>query len=432
MDCLLKNAACVTLHPPTVDAVDLRIRGGVISERKANLAAKPDEAVVDLSGRMVMPGFVCAHTHLYSSLSRGMPGPADPPKNFLEILQRVWWKLDRALDDESVYYSALMGAIDAVRCGTTTIVDHHASPSSIGGSLDIIKEAVSKIGLRGALCYEVTDRGGKRKRDKGLEENERFIRANAKNASFRGLVGAHASFTLGDESLRLCGEMAATYNVGVHIHAAEDAYDAGHAMEKHGCSIVERLARFDILKKGTILAHCVHLSEAEIAVVRTAGCSLVHNPRSNMNNRVGYAPVHAFKKAGALGTDGFPADMFEETKFAFYKRQDSRSLRPVDVTALLDGSQRMASDIFGGTFGTLAKGAAADLVVMKYDAPTPVTKENCAGHFLFGMQSSMVESVMAAGEWVVKDREVVGVDTDAVYEHAQRAAKKMWKKMEAL
>ncbi len=361
MDSLLQHASCVTLSPPSVETADLRIRGGVIVERNKHIVPKRGEAVFDLTGRIVMPGLVCAHTHLYSSLSRGMPMPEKAPANFLEILQKIWWKLDRALDEEAIYYSAMAGAIDAVRCGTTTIIDHHASPSVIAGSLDIIKEALESIGVRGVLCYEVTDRGGKKKRDQGLAENERFILSTVKNRLYRGLVGAHASFTLGDESLRLCGELAAHHNTGVHIHAAEDAFDVSHAQEIHGCGIIERFVRCNIAKKGSIFAHGVHLSDADITMARAAGCSLVHNPRSNMNNGVGYAPVHLFKEQGALGTDGFPADMFEEAKFAFFKRRDSGLGQPVDFIAMVDGGQQMTSNIFGGSFGALAKGSAADL-----------------------------------------------------------------------
>jgi putative selenium metabolism protein SsnA len=361
-----------------------------------------------------------------------MPMPTRAPATFLEILHKIWWRLDRALDDETIYYSALIGAIEAVRCGTTTLIDHHASPNMISGSLDIIKEALATIGLRAALCYEVTDRGGKKKRDKALEENERFIRANASHAAFRGVVGAHASFTLNDESLALCGELASRTGTGVHIHAGEDAYDGLHARQNYGRGIIDRLAESGCLKRGAILAHCVHLSEEEIAAARAAGCRLVHNPRSNMNNRVGYAPVHLFKAQGALGTDGFPADMFEETRFAFYKQRESRKAKAADPMQLLDGGQRMAEELFGGSFGALEKGAAADLVVLNYQTPTPMTRNNCQGHFLFGMQSSMVESVMANGDWVMKDRAIVGVDEAAAAGFAAKAAKKMWKKMEKL
>jgi putative selenium metabolism protein SsnA len=432
VNCLLQHAVCLTLYPPSVESADLRIRYGVIVDRKKHLVRQPGEKVFDLTGRLIMPGLVCAHTHLYSSLSRGMPMPRRAPANFLEILQKVWWKLDRALDEESIYYSALAGAMDAVRCGTTTIFDHHASPESVGGSLDIIKAALNEVGVRGVLCYEVTDRGGKRKRDLGLAENERFIRANRENAMFRGMVGAHASFTLGDDSLRGCGEVAAACGTGIHIHAAEDVYDESHSREAYGRGIVDRFTQANLLTQDSILAHGVHFSDGEIKKVRAAGCTLVHNPRSNMNNRVGCAAIHLFGEHGALGTDGFPADMFEETKFAFFKRRDTHREERVDLMQLLDGGQRLASSMFGGRFGGLAKGAAADLVVLKYQAPTPMSKDNCGGHFLFGMQSSMVESVMTAGEWVMKDREITGVDATVLAEKAAKAAKKLWNKMRKL
>ncbi len=376
-----------------------------------------------------MPGFVNAHTHLYSSLSRGMPMPKTPPKNFLEILQKIWWKLDRALDEESIYYSALVGAIDAVRCGTTTIIDHHASPNSITGSIDIIKGALEKIGLRAVLCYEVTDRGGKKKRNDGLEENERFIRANKENSFFRGLVGAHASFTLSDESLQICGELASAYNTGVHIHVAEDLCDVVDAEKKYHCTVVERLAKYNILKKNSILAHCIHLSQKDFSVVNKAHSWFAHNPRSNMNNKVGYAPIHRFKDRGMIGTDGFPSDMFEEVKIAFFKRQDSQQKEKIDFAQLVSGGQQFISEIFGIQFGSLAKNSVADLVVLDYVPPTPMKKENSLGHYLFGMRSSNVESVMIGGKWVVKEREVVGIDVERIMSKASKVAAKLWRRM---
>ena len=217
---LLKNTTCLTLSPPSIERIDVRIEDGKIISRAKKILPQRNEEVVDLKGKFLLPGFVNAHTHLYSSLARGMNAPKKTPQNFFEILKYVWWKLDEALDDESIYYSAIIGAIDAVKCGTTTLIDHHASPNAIAHSLNIIKEALEEIGLRGVLCYEVTDRGGTKKRDDGLKENERFLLANKTNKQFRGLVGAHASFTLSNDSLRLLGEMATRNNTGVHIHVA--------------------------------------------------------------------------------------------------------------------------------------------------------------------------------------------------------------------
>ena len=429
---LIKNIRTFNLEPPQLKKTNLRISGSEITDEGSSLKLLKNEKVIDLEGKLVLPGFVNAHTHLYSSLSLGMPMPVIPPANFTEILEKIWWKLDAALNEETIYYSALVGAIQAIKCGTTTLVDHHASPNSIRGSLDLIKKALKQVGLRGVLCYEVTDRGGKLKRDQGLEENERFIVANKKEEFFRGYVGAHASFTLSDESLRLCAEMAEKHKTGVHIHVSEDVSDVKNAEEKYKNTVLERLNHHKILKKETILAHCVHLGQSEFKTAINNKCWLIHNPRSNMNNRVGYAKVHMFGDKLALGTDGFPADMLEESKFAFHKKRDSQTDENIDYVKLITGGQKLISDIFEKKIGTLEKGTQADLVVMNYNEPTPMNKYNLLGHYLFGIQSSNVESVMVGGKWVMKNRKILGVDENKVYAKSQQLAKKLWKKMEKL
>jgi putative selenium metabolism protein SsnA len=436
---LLKNTTAIILDPPSIQPIDIRLRNCEIAETGKNLTPRKDEEVHDLDGKFVMPGLVNGHTHLYSALSRGMGGPKEAPLNFLEILQKIWWKLDRALDEDAIYYSALIGAIDAVRYGTTTLIDHHASPKAIRGSLDIIKEAMWEVGLRGVLCYEVTDRGGMKERDLGLEENERFIKDNRKNLQFRGMVGAHAAFTLGNESMKLLGAMAKKHNAGVHIHVAEDKSDITDAEENYRCSVIDRLDEHGLLGKSTIIAHGVHLSPTDCKRVRESKSWVIHNPRSNMNNRVGYAPLHQFGTRAGMGTDGFPADMFEESRIGFYKRQDEKRIQPglssvpdVGMAWLLQNNQLLLSEIFGKKFGKIAKGSPADLVVLDYQSPTSMTKENLAGHFLFGMNASAVESVMIDGKWIVKNRVVVGFDLQSVYEKSAKVAKKLWAKMEKL
>ncbi len=441
---VLKNCTLLSLAPGLVEKADLRIENGFITERKKRILPKRGEEVVSFEGKFVLPGFVNAHTHLYSSLARGMGAPKKSAKNFLEILQYVWWKLDRALDDESIYYSALVGAIEAVQCGTTTLVDHHASPKAIPGSLDLIKLAMEEVGLRGVLCYEVTDRGGKKERNAGLEENERFILENKNNGMYRGMVGGHASFTLGNESLRLLGEMAERNSTGVHIHVAEDRCDVVDAVENYRCSVLERLEQARIVRDDTILAHCIHLGMPEIKRVQKVGAWFAHNPRSNMNNFVGHAPVHLLGDRVALGTDGFPADMFEEARTGFFKNQDmrygmwdvnhtkrssSKKIQDVSFTGLLQGGQRLVSEKFNVPFGTLHKGSVADLVVIDYQPPTPMTSDNVAGHFLFGMRSSMVDSVMISGKWILWNRVFPGLDVDAVMRKAAGVTAKLWEKM---
>ena len=430
MNLLLKNTLATTLIPPAIEECDLRIDDGKIIDRARHLRPKRDEEVVDLQGRIVMPGFVCSHTHLYSALSRGMPPPKSAPRNFVEILQKVWWKLDGALDEEAIYYSALVGAIEAVKFGTTTLIDHHASPNFVTGSLDLIKHAMSQVGMRGILCYETTDRGGKLRRDLGLKENERFVMENASNAHFRGTIGAHAQFTLDDDSLLWLGELAAMYDCGVHIHVAEDEADVVNAQKKHKQDIVERLEKFGILRKKSLIVHGVHLSKKQLATIARSGAWMIHNPRSNMNNAVGHAPLQWYGEHAALGTDGFPADMFEESKFGYFRNAESES--PVGfsrIPEMLHNGQRLASEFFGRTFGTLQKGSPADLVILGYYPPTPLTSRNLLGHFLFGMNSSMVEHVMVNGNRIVWDKHLVGIDEHELMQKAACAAKKLWSRM---
>ena len=427
---LLKNTKAITLAPPAIEECDLRIDDGEIVDRARHLRPKRDEEVVDLQGRIIMPGFVCSHTHLYSALSRGMPPPTSAPRNFVEILQKVWWKLDEALDEEAIYYSALTGAIESVKCGTTTLIDHHASPNFISGSLDLIKHALCQIGIRGILCYETTDRGGRKRRDLGLEENERFVTENASNRCFRGTIGAHAQFTLSDESLIWLGELAAMYDCGVHIHVAEDRADVVNAQKKHKHDIVERLEKFGILRKKSLVVHGVHVSKKHLSTIEKSGAWMIHNPRSNMNNAVGHAPLHWFGEHAALGTDGFPADMFEESKFGYFRDAESES--PVGfsrIPEMLQNGQRVASGFFGRSFGTLQKGCTADLVVLGYNPPTPLTSRNLLGHFLFGMNSSMVEHVIVKGNRIVWNKQLIGIDEGDVMQRAAKVAKKLWGRM---
>lgn len=429
-DLILRNVSAVVIDPPSVRRCDIRIRTGTIRDVSRRLTPLREEEVLDLSGAIVMPGLVCSHTHLYSALARGMPGPKTSPENFLEILKKVWWKLDEALDEEAIYYSALVGAIESVKLGTTTLVDHHASPNCIPGSLDLIKKAMSYVGMRGILCYETTDRGGIKRRNLGLRENEQFISANKKSDCFRGAVGAHASFTLVDDSMRRLGELAKHYNTGVHIHAGEDRADVRGAERAYRTGLVTRLAKFGLVREKSILAHGVHLTKPELAGVDKAGAWIIHNPRSNMNNAVGHAPLQWFGKRSALGTDGFPADMFEEARFGFMRNAETNQDSPFSkLPAMMQGGQRLVSEYFGQQVGAFAKRSSADLIVLDYDPPTPLDRGNLQAHVLFGMHASMVRHVMIGGRWVVWNRKPVNVDEEEIREKARRVATKLWKKM---
>jgi putative selenium metabolism protein SsnA len=428
MSILLTNATLLELSGSRVERADLRVKHGIIVERARRLKPKAGEPVFDFSGKYLLPGMVCGHTHLYSALARGMPAPKKTPHNFYEILKYVWWTLDRALDEEAVYYSALVGALDAARAGTTTLIDHHASPNFIRGSLDVMKDAFLEVGLRGVLCYETTDRNGLAGAQAGLEENGDWLMRN-NGPTFAGLVGAHASFTLGDKSLRACAELAKEFNSGVHIHVAEDPVDQAKCRGR----LIDRLAKADILGPKTILGHCTHLDKNSLEIAKRAGCWFAHNTRSNMNNAVGYAPVQWMGDRVALGTDGIGADMFEEVKFAWFKARDGRNgLGIAGVTGFLTGAQRLASHLLGTKLGSFEVGSAADLAVLDYPTPTLVTGGNLYGHLIFGMSSQYVTDTMVNGQWIVRARKVVGVDEQAAREKAAKVAVKLWKKFQRL
>ncbi|MDO8836443.1 MAG: amidohydrolase family protein [Vicinamibacterales bacterium] len=427
---LLKGGYLLRLSPSGLVKADIRIDGDRIVARGARLKPRAGEVVEDCAGKLILPGLVCAHTHMYSTLARGMPAPRTAPRSFPDILGRVWWKLDQALDQESIYYSALVGAIEAVRCGTTTVFDHHASPNAIPGSLDIIRAAFRAVGVRGVLCYEVTDRGGARRRDAGLAENDRFIAATADDTMFRGLVGAHASFTLSDRTLAALGDLARSRRAGVHVHVAEAPDDGARTAAEHGCGILDRFERFGILDERALLVHGVHLSARDLERVRRANAWLVHNPRSNMNNGVGHAPAHEFGPRAALGTDGWPVDMLDEARLAHFRMRER--LGPsgsFDMAAVLDGGQRLAEAVFRRPFGALDKGSVADLVVCGYLPPTPIDSRNAVWHTLFGLRTSMIERVMAGGRWVFADGRIPGLDLQDVFRHARCEAAGIWERM---
>jgi putative selenium metabolism protein SsnA len=426
---LLRGATLASFDPPAVAAADLRVEGERIVERAPSLAAHEGEEVLALEGALVMPGLVNAHTHLYSALARGMPAPATAPRSFREILERVWWRLDRALDEETVGLSAAAGAVEAALSGTTFLVDHHSSPGFIRGSLGTIKRAVESVGLRSVLCYEVTDRNGMEGRDAGLAENVAFQR-HEQTPLTRGMVGAHASFTLSAETLdRLAGAVQETGS-SIHVHVAEDLSDVDDARERYQSAVPARLERHGLLGARALFAHCVHLTPEEIQDVHVKGAWIAHNPRSNMNNAVGSAPVWAMRRA-ALGTDGMDEDLFAESRAAFLKMRESGRDDAYSATLeLLAGGHRLAAALFGLPFGKLDAGGPADLVVLDYQPPTPVTAENLAGHLVFGLDRSHVRSVMVAGRLVVSDGQVVTVDARAVQERARRAAPLLWSRME--
>lgn len=411
-------------------AADVLIEGGRIQQ----LGGSRDGhgARIDCSGCLIVPGNVCAHTHVYSALARGMPFSLDGPTNFLEILQRVWWRLDRALDEASVRASAEVGAMEALLAGTTTLVDHHASPNAIDGSLDVVAGALGRLGLRSVVCYEVSDRDGLDRARAGVAENSRFAH-RSDGALARGMIGAHASFTLSDETLEACVDAARSAGVGIHVHAAEDAADERDSTARFAMRVAHRLAHAGALTDDTLLAHCVHLDARECDLVREAGATVAHNARSNMNNGVGRTPLAALGPV-ALGTDGIGADMFEESRAGFFRLREDTLAAPGDwpLTHLAE-SARFAGRIFGEPLlGTIAAGAPADVVVLDYEPPAPLNDANVAGHWVFGLGSRAVRDVVVAGEVVVRDRKLTRVDQTELARDAAVEARRMWDRLERI
>jgi putative selenium metabolism protein SsnA len=426
---LTGGTVLASLDPPSVVIADVTVEDGAVT----SVGLAPPEATrIDCGGCLVLPGNVNAHMHLYSALARGMPYRLDPPDDFVQILQRVWWRLDRAMDAGSIRASALAGGMDAALTGTTTLVDHHASPEAIDGSLDVIAQALADIGLRSVLCYEVTDRDGPERAAAGVEENRRFLKAGWPLA--RGMVGAHASFTLSDETLGACAEVARDAGVGVHIHVAEDEVDQRDAEARFGSRVVSRLARAGVLNESALLAHCVHVDAEEIHAIRDAGATVAHNPRSNMNNSVGRAPVTALGDGVALGTDGIGADMFAESAAAYWRRREENLDAPMTwpLARLVRGAL-FAGRAFGQpALGRIEPGAPADLAVLEYDIVTPLDDTNVAGHWLFGLGSHHVRDVMVAGEMVVAHRLLTRLDQDEVAATAREQAERLWSRMDEL
>jgi putative selenium metabolism protein SsnA len=407
-----------SLDPPEVRRADVVVAGDRVL---AIGAAPPGTPGRDCSGTLVLPGNVCAHHHLYSALARGMPYRLEPPHDFLEILQRVWWRLDRALDERSIRASALRGGLDALLAGTTTIVDHHASPNAVDGSLDVVAGALDELGARSVLCYEVTDRDGRPRAVAGLGENARYLRSAA--GLSRGMVGAHASFTLGDETLAACVDQARASGAGIHVHVAEDGVDR---------RAVERLHEAGVLDHKALLAHCVHVGVAEIDAVEASGATVVCNPRSNMNNGVGRSPFNHRQGRVALGTDGIDGNLFVEAQAGFFRTREEDLEAPYDwpLRRLAEGA-RFAGRCHGEPLlGTLQPGAPADVTVLDVDPPTPIDSGNLAGHLLFGLAGTRVRDVVVAGRVVVADRRSTMVDEAEIAAESRAETERLWRRLD--
>ena len=424
----------------TVLIRDARIQAIIPAKDESSLDVGPPAERIDGNGKLAVPGLINAHTHLYSSLARGMSVTPFHPTSFTKILEQLWWKLDKALDPESIRASALVGAMEAARCGVTTLIDHHASPNAIPGSLDLVKEAVcDRLGLRGTFCYELSDRDGPERSAQGIEENLRFLGAIGEaDPLCSAQFGLHASFTVEDETLERVASRLPD-GVGIHIHVAEGPEDEVLCQERHGVRIAKRLDRFGLLRPTSILAHCLHIDEAEKELLAERDVVVVHNPRSNMNNAVGLCDMPEFLERGiltGLGPDGLGANMLAElfTAGILQKHGNADPLcGPFDAldALLFRNNPRIAERLLGVSVGPLVPGAPADIALLDYTAPTPLRSENALGHLLFGIavHNLRVTDLFVAGERILSDGAFVDVDEEAVYANAREQAQRLWDRL---
>lgn len=393
------------------------------------------EESIDAKGQLLMPGLICAHTHFYGLFSRGMALHGDAPADFVEILKKLWWPLDQSLLAEDIYYSALASIIDAIKHGTTTVFDHHASPNFITGSLDMIEKAVLETGIRASLCYEVSDRGGIEKAEEGIAENIRMIKKtslNPEGSIVTSTFGLHAALTVSDETLRKSKEIPT--GSGYHIHVAEHQSDEYHSLNKHGKRVVDRLHDFGITGPNSIFVHGVHLDQRELEIIRDTGTWLTHQPRSNMNNAVGMADIEGAMRFGipvCLGNDGFSFAMWDEWRTCYLAhkllKRDPRAL-PGDLVATMGAinNGKLASHFFKDKIGTIEVGAKADLILVDYKPITEMTVGNLPWHIIFGFRDSMVTHTIVDGKVLMRNGVILGIDENSVSRKAKEVSREVW------
>jgi cytosine/adenosine deaminase-related metal-dependent hydrolase len=391
--------------------------GGKISFLK-DIPIDNPHPILDCSGKYVTKSFANGHHHVYSALARGMGAPKKNPENFQEILQYIWWTLDKALDPEMIRSSALVAAIACAKNGVTFAIDHHASPFAVKGSLEIIAHAFDEVGVGHLLCYEISDRDGMDIAQKGLEETASYLMKR------QGLVGLHASFTVGDETLKQAVSLAKETNSGIHIHVAEDDSDEAHCLQTYNERVVNRLAKAGALYfPKTILAHCLHLDEQERKLVAESPAWVVQNMESNLNNSVGYFNSKGLGDRLMLGTDGMHSDMLRSAKAAFFSGHNYDN---IDYSETYRRFRNVHNYLKSNAF----KGDGDNnLVILDYDTPTLFNSNNFLGHFLFGLESRHVQHVISQGKLIVENGKIITVNEQEVLEEARIQALRLWMKM---
>jgi putative selenium metabolism protein SsnA len=443
---LLTNALLVTLGEKNqvIENGALLIEGNIIADlgpTKELQTKYPASPALDLQGMLVMPGLINSHHHLYSTFARGMSLKDAPPENFVQILERLWWRLDKKLVKEDLYYSALFPLIDCIKRGTTTVIDHHASQNFVTGSLDELERAARTLGIRCSFCYEVSDRLGEKVAQEGIAENVRFLEKcrSFNDELISAAFGMHASFTLSSETLKACQKAAQPYKAPFHVHCAEDNADVIDCYNKYSMSILERFDAVGMLENPFLAIHGVHFNAQDEALAAQKGVFIVHNPESNMNNAVGYPRILDFLKSGitvALGTDGFTSDLFKEICLMplmhKFKSGDPRTFSFADLyNIVFINNPKVTKLFFPKDTGVIKPGAYADIIALEYYPPTPLTGENFLGHLLFGICTAKVHTSIINGKIVMQDGKIKGIDEQVLSAQAREIAAAFWKRFMA-
>ena len=440
---IVGNGTVITLGETNrvIEKGAVLIRDGLIAAVGKDAAVRrraPKAKYVDAEGMLIMPGFINCHHHLYSTFARGLSPKPPAPYTFVEILERMWWPLDKALEKGDLFYSAIIPLMDCIKKGVTAIIDHHESQGYQAGCLDELGKAVEAAGIRGSLTLGISDRYGKG--EEGIEENVRFIRkVNAIPPSpeklLSAMFGLHAAFTVEDGSLERAVAAADELKVGFHTHVAEAASDEEASVSRHGMRVLERLRRKGALGPKTLAIHCVHINEAEMEILKATGTAAVHNPQSNMNNAVGAAPVLEMLAKGilvGLGSDGMTSNIRDEVRCANilhkFAKRDPRVAFVESCQLLLANNARIASRQFDLELGALKEGAAGDVIVIDYAPPTPLHEGSFLGHFLFGICGAPVDTTIVAGKILLRRRKLANLDEEELSARSRALAKKFYRR----
>jgi len=441
----VKNGVLVTMDGQRriLEGHSVAVENGKIVglEKTANLEKNSGVEVLDASGCIIMPGIVCAHSHLYGMLLRGATLRITPPSDFAQILQRVWWPMDEMMNYEDAYASALVGCVAFAKSGVTTFADTYSGPNSISGVLDHIARAVNEIGIKGFIAFEATERHSKDEGSRGVKENVRFAEeAQSKHDSkARPLFSIHASFTVSDDLIREVKELATKYRVPITIHASEGLADVHHNLEKYGKRTVERLQDIGLLGPNVILAHCVNLNDKEVDIIAQTGTGVAHNAMSNMLNAVGVSPILRMLEKNVtvgLGNDGYIFDMFENMRATFLlHRVYHRDPNAIDPYTILEMATIKGAKLYGidKEVGSIELGKKADLIIIKPSIlPTPLNASSVVGHLINTVDGDDVEHVLIDGKLIVRSKKLLTFNEGQAQSISQAAAAKLWTRLEAM